>query len=155
MENATAVPSANARVVQTEIRQAAVARKFLGMLEDIANTTNGMDQRSRGVMVHFTPQPINMNIDNIGCGIDPHPPDMVQNHGTSYYPAFIPAEIFQKRKLLWGQLQQVIASSGFTPHQVKLQITQPADARIHSAESWIYVGDFSILPAVRGARMVS
>jgi hypothetical protein len=36
MEKATAVPSANARVVQIEIRHAAVARKFLGILRKTA-----------------------------------------------------------------------------------------------------------------------
>ena len=46
MEKATAVPSANARVVQIEIRHAAVARNFLGILENIANPTNCVDQRA-------------------------------------------------------------------------------------------------------------
>ncbi len=40
MEKAAAVPSANASVVQIEIRQAAVERKVLGMFENVANTTN-------------------------------------------------------------------------------------------------------------------
>lgn len=54
MQKAPAVPSANARVVQIEIRQAAVARKFLGMLENVAYSANGVDQRARSVMVDFT-----------------------------------------------------------------------------------------------------
>jgi hypothetical protein len=122
MEKARAVPSANARVVQIEIRQAAVARKFLDMLENVANTANRVDQRSRGVMVHFAAQTINMDIHDVGCGFNPHPPDVVQNHGASYYSTFIPAKIFQQGKLLWGQLQQVIAPSCFTTDQVKLQV---------------------------------
>ena len=52
-ENAPAVPSANARVVQIEIRQAAVVRRFLGMFENVPNPTNRMNQRSRGVVIHF------------------------------------------------------------------------------------------------------
>ena len=122
MEKATAVPSANARVVQIEIRQAAVVRKFLGILENIANTTNCVDQRSRGVIVYLAAQPINMDIDDVGCGINPHPPDMVQNHSASNYAPLIPAKIFQQRELLWGQLKQVIAPSCFTTHEVKLQV---------------------------------
>ena len=85
MEKATAVPSANARVVQIEIRQAAVERKFLGMFENVANTTNCMNQWSRGVMIHFAAQTINVNIDDIGCRINPHLPDVVQNHSASYH----------------------------------------------------------------------
>ena len=53
MEKATAVPSAKARVVQIEIRQAAVARKFLGILENVAHPANCVDQRAQGVMIHF------------------------------------------------------------------------------------------------------
>ena len=96
MEKATAVPSANARVVQIEIRQAAVARRFLGMLENVANPSNGVDQRARSVMVHLAAQTINMDIHDVGCWIDPHPPDMVQNHSTSYHATFIAAKILQQ-----------------------------------------------------------
>ena len=134
MEKATAVPSANARVVQIEIRQAAVERKFLGMFENVANAANCMNQRSRGVMVHFAAQTINVNIDDVGCGVNPHLPDVVQNHGPGHYSAFVPAKIFQQRKLLRSQLQQVIASSGFTTYQVKLQVGSLQTHRIHSVE---------------------
>src|ERR1035438_8579346 len=123
MEKATAVPSANASVVQIEIRQAAVARKFLGMFENVANTTNCVNQRSRGVMIHFAAQTINMNIDDIGCGVNPHLPHMVQNHGPGHDSTFVPAKILQQRKLLWSQLQQVITTSCFATYQIKLQVS--------------------------------
>src|ERR1700733_5649453 len=120
MEKATAVPSANARVVQIEIRQATVVRSVLGMLENIANTPNGVDQRLRRVVVNLAPQTIDMDVDDVGGGIDPHPPNVVQNHGASHHPTFISAKIFQQRKLLWSQLQQVLAPSCFATYQVKL-----------------------------------
>src|SRR5208283_2147710 len=122
MEKATAVPSANARVVQIEIRHAAVALRFLGILEHVANTANCVDQWPRGVVVHLAAQTINMNIHHVGCGINPHSPDVVQNHSASYHPTFIAAKILQQRKLLWSQLQQLIAASCFTTNQVKLQV---------------------------------
>ncbi len=122
MVNATAVPSANARVVQIEIRQAAVVRSVLGMLENVANAPNGVDQRSRRVMVNLTAQTINMDVDDVGGGIDPHPPDVVQNHGASHHPTFISAKIFQQRKLLRSQLQQVLAPSCFATYEIELQI---------------------------------
>jgi hypothetical protein len=105
MEKATAVPSANARVVQIEIRQAAVARKVLGIPENISNAADCVDQRMRGVMVDFATQTINMDVHDVGCRIDPHPPHVVENHGSSHYSTFVAAKIFQKRKFLWGQLQ--------------------------------------------------
>src|ERR1035438_4305900 len=92
---ATAVPRANARVVQIEIRQAAVERKFLGMFENVADATNCVNQRSRGVMIHFAAQTINVNIDDVGCGVNPHLPDMVQNHGPGHDSTFVAAKIFQ------------------------------------------------------------
>jgi hypothetical protein len=123
MEKAAAVPSANASVVQIEIRQAAVERRFLGMFENVANTTNCVNQRSRGVMIHFAAQTINVNIDDIGCGVNPHLPDMVQNHGPGHDSTFVPAKIFEQRKLLWSQLQKVITTSCFTTYQIKLQVS--------------------------------
>jgi hypothetical protein len=120
MEKATAVPSANASVVQIEIRQAAVERKFLGMFENVADATNGMNQWPRGVMIHFAAQTINVNIDDIGCGVNPHLPDMVENHGPGHHSTFVAAKIFQQRKFLWGQLQQVFAPSRFATNQIKL-----------------------------------
>ena len=56
MEKATAVPSPNARVVQIEIRQAAVVRKRLGMFENVANTPNRVNQGSRGAKISFGEQ---------------------------------------------------------------------------------------------------
>src|ERR1700683_2416626 len=123
MEKAEAVPNANARVVHTEIRQAAVERKCLGMFENVADTTNRVNQRSRGVMIYFAAQTINVNIDDIGCGINPHLPDMVQNHGSGHHSTYVAAKIFQQRKLLWGQLQQLLAPSRFATRQVKLQVS--------------------------------
>jgi len=73
-------------------------------------------------VVHLAAQTINMDIHDIGCGINPHPPDVVQNHGAGHHATFIPAKILQKRKLLWSQLQQVIAPSCFTTHQIKVQV---------------------------------
>src|ERR1700693_2290412 len=122
MEKATAVPSANARVVQIEIRQAAVAGKFLGILENIAYTANRVDQRAQGVMVHFIAQTINMDVHHVGGGINPHPPNVVENHGPCHHATFVAAKIFKQGKLLRGQLQQVIASPRLATQQIKLQV---------------------------------
>src|ERR1700722_148185 len=105
MEKAPAVPSANARVVQIEIRQAAVVRRSLCMFENIANAANRVNQRPQGVMIHFTSETIDVDVHDVGCGVNPHAPDMIQNHGPGYHSPFIAAKIFQKRKLLWGKLK--------------------------------------------------
>src|SRR6202140_5950173 len=122
MEKAPAVPSANARVVQIEIRQAAVVRKFLGIFESVADTTNRMNQGSRGVMITFAAKAVDMDIHYVGRGINPHLPDMIQDHGPRHHATFVAAKIFQQGKLLRGQLQQVIAPPRLTTYQVKLQV---------------------------------
>jgi hypothetical protein len=63
-----------------------------------------------------------VDIDYVCCGVNLHPPDVIQNHGASNYTAGIPAKIFQEGKLLWGQLQQVVSASGLMTHKVKLQV---------------------------------
>ena len=107
-------------MVQIEIRHAAVARKFLGILENIANPTNGVNQRSRCIVVYLAAQTIDVDIHDVSCWINPHPPDVVQNHGPGYHTTFIAAKIFQQGKLLRGLLQQVFAPSCFTANQVEL-----------------------------------
>ena len=104
MENAPAVPSANARVVQIEMRQAAVAVQNLSMLKNVSDAPNRVDQRDRRIVVHFAAQAINMYIHDVRCGIDSHSPHVVQNHSSRNDPPGISAKIFQKGKLLWGQL---------------------------------------------------
>jgi hypothetical protein len=120
MEKAAAVPSANARVVQIEIRQAAVVRKFLGMFENVADTPNRMNQGSRCVMIHFAAKAVDMDIHHVGCWINPHFPDMIKDHGPGHNSTLIAAKIFQQRKFLRGQLQQMIAPSCFPTYQIEL-----------------------------------
>src|ERR1700684_4721829 len=122
MENATAVPSANARVVQIEMRHAAVLLRFLGTFQNVSNAANRMNQWSRTIVIHFATQPINVNINYVGRGVDPHLPDMVQNHGPRHDATFVAAKIFQQGELLWGQLQQVLAPPRLTTYQIKLQV---------------------------------
>jgi hypothetical protein len=120
MEKTAAVPSANARVVQIEIRQAAVVRKRLGMFENVANTPNRVNQGSRGVVIHFAAKAVDMDIHYVGCRINPHFPDMIEDHGPGHNSTLIAAKIFQQREFLRGQLQQMIAPSCFPPYQIEL-----------------------------------
>src|ERR1700683_829716 len=122
MENAPAVPSANARVVKIEIRQAAVVRRVLGMFENVTDAANCMNQRSRSIVIPFAAESINVNINYVVCGLDPPLPDMGQNHSPRRNATFVAAKIFQQGKLLGSQLQQVVAPPRLATHQVKLQV---------------------------------
>jgi hypothetical protein len=63
-----------------------------------------------------------VDIDYVRRRINLHAPDVIQNHSASHYTPGIPAKIFQKGKLLWGQLEQLIAASSLMTHKVKLQV---------------------------------
>ena len=73
-------------------------------------------------MVHFAAQAIDVDIHYVCCRINPHAPDVIQNHRARNHTSGIPAKIFQKGKLLRGQLEQVIAASSLMTHKIKLQI---------------------------------
>src|SRR5581483_5901280 len=118
-----AVPTANASVVQVEIRQAAVQRTLSGMFQHVANATNSVDQGTHSFAIDLAAQAVNVDIHHVGCGIDSHTPHVVQNHAASHDTAGIATQIFQERELLWSELQYLIATSRFTPHQIELQVS--------------------------------
>ena len=94
MEKAIAVPVANARAVQMEIRQAAVVRSRLGIFQNVPHSADCMNKRACRGMVHFPAQAVNMDVHDIGRRIDPHFPYVIENHGPGHDPARIPAKIF-------------------------------------------------------------
>src|SRR5579885_2223436 len=94
IRKAIAVPMAKAVAAQMEMRQAAVVRSRLGIFQDISYTTYGVDQRLGCGVVYLAAQPVNMHINHVSRGVNPHPPYVVQNHGAGHYPACIAAEIF-------------------------------------------------------------
>jgi hypothetical protein len=92
------------------------------MLEYVSNAADRLDEWSGSIVVHFAAKAIDVHIDYVRSWIDPHAPDVIQNHGPSNYPPGIPAKIFQEGKLLWGQLEEVIAAPRLMVHKVKLQV---------------------------------
>jgi len=91
---------ANASVVQMDGRHAAVLRKYLSIFQNISDSADGVDERMGGVVVNFAPKAVNMDIDNVSGGIDAHLPHVVENHAAGNDAPGVPAEVFQKRKLL-------------------------------------------------------
>src|ERR1700733_9034478 len=118
MENAKPVPTANAKVVQIERRQAAVVRRTLRMFKNVSYAANGVDERFRCILVNFVSQAINVDVDDICCGINPHSPNVIKYHRTSNDTPGVPTKIFQKRKFLCRQLQQLIAAASLMTDKV-------------------------------------
>ena len=96
-----------------------------------------------------------MNIDHVGCGINPHAPNMIQDHCASYDAAGISAEIFEKRKFLRSQLKQLIAASSLMTHQIKLQVCGLQPYRFILRRWKTCAVDFSTWRAVPPGRMAS
>src|SRR6266404_2027941 len=105
MKNATAVPTAKARVVQVEMRQAAVVRVLLRILQNVPDTADGLDQGPKRFPVDLGAQAINVNVNYIGRRINSHAPDVVKNHSACHHASGISTEILQQRKFMRSQLQ--------------------------------------------------
>ena len=87
---------ANACVVQMEGRHAAVLRRYLSMFQNISDPADGVDERMSGVVVNFAAKTIDMDVDNVGSGIDAHLPHVVEYHAAGDDAPGVPAEVFQK-----------------------------------------------------------
>src|SRR5581483_383797 len=120
MKKARAVPKAKASVVQIAMRQAAVQRS--GAFENIPDSTDGVNQRPNIGRIDLVPQPVNMHVDNISCGIDSHFPDMIEDHGASHDPPFIADKILQQGEFLRRELKLLIATPSFAADKIQTQI---------------------------------
>jgi hypothetical protein len=89
------VPKAKAKVAQNEIRQAALRNLVLPVFEDIAHTSQGSNQRLLSNAIHLSAQAVDVNIHDVRIGMNPHTPDLIENHGAGDHPAGIPAKILQ------------------------------------------------------------
>ena len=92
-----AVPTANASVVQIEIRQAAVHRILRGMFQHVSDAADGVNQGAQSFPVNFAAEPVNVHVHNVSCGIDAHAPHVIKDHAASNDPAGIATEILQER----------------------------------------------------------
>src|SRR5579872_619801 len=119
---ARAVPTAKARVAHSDMRQAAVWRRGLRIFENITDSTNGVDQGAHGIAIHLGTQAVDVNIHHVGSGINAHAPHVIENHGTGDHAADVAAQIFQEREFLRGELQEMVAATGFAADQVEFKI---------------------------------
>src|SRR3954471_2951999 len=64
--------------------------------ETVSDTANRMDQRISLLVVDFAPHPANVDVDDVGRGIEMKVPDVLQQHCPGYNAAFVAHQIFQK-----------------------------------------------------------
>ena len=121
--NATALPKAKASVVQMAIRQAAVFLDGLRSFENIADSTNRLNERFHAFSIDLRAQTVDMDIDNVRRWIDPHLPDVIQNHRTGHDAAFISAEVLQQNELLSSQLKEMFSAACLATNKIQLKVT--------------------------------
>src|SRR5206468_2747375 len=107
MPNASAVPMAKANVIHTDSRNAAVFPGPLAILENIAHSADGVNQRLIGVAVHLAAHAVDVNVHDVGSRIDPHLPYMIENHRAGHDASGIAAEILEQDEFLWSQPQRL------------------------------------------------
>jgi hypothetical protein len=86
---------ANATLAQSEIRHAALRMIGLTAFEDISDTSQRLDKRLAPLGVNLAAETINVNINHIRVGLNPHSPNLGQQHGTGYNSASMAAEVLQ------------------------------------------------------------
>src|ERR1035437_4889213 len=119
------VPQAKARVAHSEMRQAALRMTGLAVLEDIAHTSQGSNQRLLPLAVDLAAQPVDVNIDDVGIRLNAHAPDLIENHRASDDAARIAAEILQQDGLLGSQLQDFSRPGSLAAKQIQFKVEDP------------------------------
>src|SRR5271157_5130109 len=122
MESANATPTAKATAGHAAIRHAAELRRALRFPENIADTSNGVDQRRFSVFIDLLAQAVDLDFNHIGGRIDMHVPHLVKDHSPRHHSSGIPDQVFEKREFLGRKLQERTSPACLATHQVQLQI---------------------------------
>src|SRR5262249_45903607 len=94
--------------------------------DTVANSTNRMDQRICLVTIDLAPDAPDINIDDVGIGIEVEIPDVLQQHCARHHPPFVASQIFEKLKLAWQQLDLLTAAANAARYEIHFKI---ADAQ--------------------------
>src|SRR6516164_11009991 len=91
--------------------------------DTIPNTPNCMDQRIHLPIVYFAPNAPNIDVNDIGRGVEMNIPDMLPQHRPWNYAAFVTNQIFQELELSRQQFDFAIAAAHCSRHQIHFEIT--------------------------------
>src|SRR5258708_34677504 len=95
--------------------------------ETVPDTANRMDQRIGLLVVDFATHAPDIDVDDIGRGIEMKIPDVPQQHRPGHDAAFVAHQILQKLEFP-GKKNNVLASSAGGPrHQADREIADPQD----------------------------
>src|SRR5580700_8555900 len=95
--------------------------------ETVPDAAQRVDQRIGLLAVDLAAHTTDIDVNDVGGGIEMKVPDVLQQHGAGYDAAFVAHQIFQQLELLGQQKNVLAAPAGPPRHQVDGEITDPQD----------------------------
>jgi hypothetical protein len=89
-----------------------------------------VNQRPLRIVVDLIAQAVNVNVHNVGSGIDSHLPDVIKDHAARDNPPRVAAQVFEKHEFLRRQAKGLAVSRGFPPDKVELKIADAKPQRL-------------------------
>src|SRR4051812_38365510 len=92
------------------------SRSGIGLLglQHVPAASNGMDQLTRSAAVDLVPQVVDVDVYDVGEGIEVMIPDVFGNHGPREDPPRMTHEVFQQGIFLQGQVDALPPSRDFS-----------------------------------------
>jgi len=104
------------------MRQAALRMGGLAVFEDIAYSAHGSNQRRLSGTVYLATQTVDVDVDDVGVGLNAHAPHLVEDHGARDDAASVAAQIFEEDELLLGELKDLAGTRGFAAQEIEFKI---------------------------------
>ena len=116
-------------------------RKVLARSTDtIPDATDGMDERIGLLTVDLAADASDIDVDDVGRGIEVKIPDVLQQHGARYDVALVANQIFEELKLARKQVDVPPVSVCRARHEVQLQIADKVRIDVSRAAIGGYQG---------------
>jgi hypothetical protein len=75
-----------------------------------------------GFAVDFIAEAMDVDIDDVGGGVDAHLPDVVEDHGAGDDTADIAAKVFEEGEFLLGELELDAGAAGFAADEIDFEV---------------------------------
>src|ERR1700729_1549044 len=90
--------------------------------DDIADTSDGLDQLLRKTFVDFGAKPVHQHIDNVGLRIETEVPDVFQNHCLGDWASSMTQQQFEQSEFARLELNFLPSANDFSREKVHSEI---------------------------------
>src|ERR1700687_5559948 len=102
-------------------------RVLVRSTERVPDTANRMDQGIGLLAIDLAAHAPDIDVDDICRGIEMKIPDVLQQHGPGYHPAFVANQILEKLEFPGKEKNVLAAPAGGPRHQVDREIADAQD----------------------------